>query len=40
VFVNQSTTMGGEPPSETASRVRVSLDKVDGTWLLSAFDPI
>jgi Mce-associated membrane protein len=40
VFVNQSTVMGGDPPSNTASRVRVTLDKVGGRWLIAGFDPI
>ena len=40
VFVNQSTTIGEEAPTSTASTVRVALDKVDGRWLISGFDPI
>jgi Mce-associated membrane protein len=40
VFVNQTTTIGGDPPSDTASSVRVALDNVNGRWLISQFDPI
>jgi Mce-associated membrane protein len=40
VFVNQTDTVGADPPTDTASRVRVTLDKVDGRWLVAGFDPI
>jgi Mce-associated membrane protein len=40
VFVNQTTTIGNDPPSDTASRVKVTLEKVRDRWLISAFDPI
>jgi Mce-associated membrane protein len=40
VFVNQTTTVGAESPTNLASSVRVSLEKVNGRWLMSAFDPI
>lgn len=40
VFVDQATTMGSDPPTSTASRVRVTLDKENGRWLISQFDPI
>lgn len=40
VFVNQTTTVGTDAPTDTASTVRVALDKVDGHWLVSQFDPI
>lgn len=40
VFVNQTTIVGRDAPTSTASSVRVILDKVDGRWLISAFDPI
>lgn len=39
-FVNQSVTVGQNPPSATASSVRVTLDKIDGRWLISEFQPI
>jgi Mce-associated membrane protein len=40
VFVNQTITIGNDPPSDTASTVRVTLDKVHGRWLTSQFDPV
>jgi Mce-associated membrane protein len=40
VFVNQSTTIGNEAPTSTASSVRVTLDKVQNRWLISQFDPV
>ena len=43
-FVNQTVTMGSgdkaSAPTTTASSVRVTLDKVDGRWLVSGFDPL
>jgi Mce-associated membrane protein len=40
LFVNQTTVVGNDPPSDTASRVKVTLEKVHGRWLISQFDPI
>ncbi|MDD7814988.1 hypothetical protein PP713_20715 [Mycobacterium sp. CSUR Q5927] len=40
VFVNQSAIVGSDAPTDTASSIRVALDKVDGRWLISGFDPI
>ncbi|MGV0768735.1 hypothetical protein [Mycobacterium syngnathidarum] len=40
VFVNQTTTIGSDPPSITASSVRVTLDKHEKRWLVSGFDPV
>jgi Mce-associated membrane protein len=40
LFVNQTVTVGNDPPSDTASTVKVTLDKVQNRWLMSAFDPI
>jgi Mce-associated membrane protein len=40
LFVNQTVTVGAEAPSNTASSVRVTLDKVGGQWLVSEFQPI
>ena len=40
VFVNQTTTSKENPDGAfTASSVKVGLTKVDGTWLISSFDP-
>lgn len=40
VFVNQTVVEGNDPPSSTASTVRVTLDKHDNRWLISDFTPI
>jgi Mce-associated membrane protein len=40
VFVNQTVVVGQDLPSDTASSVRVTLDKVDGRWLISEFEPV
>ncbi|NVN49688.1 hypothetical protein [Mycobacterium sp. DL] len=40
VFVNQTVSVGQDPPTDTASSVRVTLDKVDNRWLISQFDPV
>lgn len=40
VFVDQTTIVGSGAPTGTSSVVRVSLDKVDGKWLISSFDPV
>jgi Mce-associated membrane protein len=40
VFVNQTVVVGLDAPTDTASSVRVTLDKVDGRWLISKFDPV
>lgn len=40
LFVNQTVTVGNDSPTETASAVRVTLDKRGGRWLISGFDPV
>lgn len=40
VFVDQTTTIGTDAPTQSTSSVRVSLEKVDGRWLISQFDPV
>jgi Mce-associated membrane protein len=40
VFANQTVTIGAGTPTDTAPVVRVVLDKVDGRWLVSHFDPV
>jgi Mce-associated membrane protein len=40
VFINQTVVVGSSPPTDTASSVRVTLQKVDDKWLISAFDPV
>lgn len=38
VFVDQTVTVGASPPAAAASSVWVTLEKVDGRWLVSGFD--
>ena len=40
VFVNQTTIIGNDPPTDSTSVVRMTLQKVNGHWLVSQFDPI
>jgi Mce-associated membrane protein len=41
LYINQATTTAGNPaPSMAASSVMVKLTKVDGTWLISSFNPV
>jgi Mce-associated membrane protein len=40
VFVNQTTTIGNDSPTQTTSSVRITLDKVHDRWLISQFDPV
>jgi Mce-associated membrane protein len=40
VYVNQTTVIANDPPTETASSVKVTLDKVGARWLISDFAPI
>ncbi len=40
VFVNQTVAVGEDPPTNTASSVRVTLDKVGQRWLISDFTPV
>ena len=40
LFVNQTVVIGQDAPTNTASSVRVTLDKVGGRWLISQFDPV
>lgn len=40
LFVNQTVTVGQDAPTDTASSVRVTLEKVDDRWLISEFDPV
>jgi Mce-associated membrane protein len=40
LFVNQTAVVDKDPPQDTVSSVRVTLDKVAGRWLISGFDPV
>lgn len=40
LFVNQTTAVGQDPPTDTASVVRVTLVQSDGRWRISKFEPL
>jgi Mce-associated membrane protein len=40
LYVNQTIVVDTDAPSDTASTVRVTLDKIKDQWLISEFDPI
>ncbi|OSC30089.1 hypothetical protein B8W69_07205 [Mycobacterium vulneris] len=40
VYVDQTVSVGNDAPTDTASTVRVTMDKVGNRWLISAFDPV
>jgi Mce-associated membrane protein len=40
VFANQTVTIGHSTPTDTASTVRVTMERVGGRWLVSGFDPV
>jgi len=40
IFVDQTVVIGNDAPTDTASTIRVTLDKIGGRWLISGFDPI
>jgi Mce-associated membrane protein len=40
IFVNQTVVVGQGAPSDTASSVRVTMEKVDDRWLISEFEPV
>jgi Mce-associated membrane protein len=40
VFVNQTVIVGTGAPTATASSVKVTMEKIDGRWLISGFDPV
>lgn len=39
VYINQAIVMGADAPTNTASAIQVTLDKVHDQWLISAFEP-
>lgn len=39
-FINQTVIEPPAEPTDTASSVRVGLQKINGAWLIDAFDPI
>lgn len=39
-YVDQTRTEGSGTPEKSTSTVRVTMDNVDGRWLISGFEPI
>lgn len=40
LFVNQTITIGQDAPTDMASSVRVTLNRLHGRWLIAEFDPV
>jgi Mce-associated membrane protein len=40
LFVNQTVVVDKSAPSDSVSSVRVTMDKVNGRWLIAGFDPV
>lgn len=40
LFVNQTATVGDQAPTNTAFTARTTVEKVEGRWLIAAFEPI
>lgn len=40
LFVNQTVTIGDGAPTDTQPVIRATLDKANGRWLISHFDPV
>lgn len=40
VFADRTVTVGSAEPAEVDSSYRVTLDKVDGRWLVAGFEPV
>jgi len=40
LFVNQTVTVGDGVPTDTASSVRITLEKTGDRWLISQFEPV
>jgi Mce-associated membrane protein len=40
LFIDQTTTIGADPPSNLQSTVRVTMNKVGGQWLMAEFTPV
>lgn len=40
VFIDQTTMIGNDAPTQTTSSVRITLERVHDRWLISQFDPV
>ncbi|MDH6244668.1 hypothetical protein [Mycobacterium sp. OTB74] len=39
-FINQTVTVGDQPPTDTPTSVRVTLERLGGKWLISKFETV
>jgi Mce-associated membrane protein len=39
-FINQTVTVGDQPPTDLLTSVRVTLERLGGKWLISKFEPV
>jgi Mce-associated membrane protein len=39
-FINQTVTVGDQPPTNTPTSVRVTLERLGGKWLISKFETV
>ncbi len=39
-YIDQTMAVGSAAPAQTNSAMRVTMDNIDGRWLISGFDPI
>jgi Mce-associated membrane protein len=40
VYINQSTTVGDDPPTATVSSAQVLVQRVGSQWLVAGFNPV
>lgn len=40
VYIDQTTTIGADPPTDTRSSARVEMQKVGDKWMIAGFEPI
>ncbi len=40
VYIDQTTTVGAEPPTDTRSSAHVEMERVGNTWLIAGFEPV
>lgn len=40
VFIDQTTIIGNDAPTQTTSSVRITLERVHDRWLIAQFDPV
>ena len=40
IYIDQTTTVGAEPPTETRSSAHVEMERVGNTWLIAGFEPV